>query len=120
MKCANWECRHGKVQHQPEGCVGQVWPKTWEKGGVRPCACKKFVTAPLRKVLGIIGWKIEDRPGSAVVSHELYECGHHYRQKEDIYGPTNAYRRRCTHCANGKEPKPEFLEQAKNWPKAKV
>lgn len=29
---------------------------------------------------------------------EVLECGHQQSRKEDIYGPTNAYRRRCHRC----------------------
>jgi hypothetical protein len=29
---------------------------------------------------------------------EVLECGHEQRQKTDIIGPTNAYRRRCKRC----------------------
>ena len=32
------------------------------------------------------------------VPTETLECGHTIRRKSDIYGPTNAYRRRCRHC----------------------
>jgi hypothetical protein len=32
--------------------------------------------------------------------YETLECGHEQRQKEDIYGPTNAYKRRCRRCAD--------------------
>lgn len=36
--------------------------------------------------------------GHKVYSYEVLECGHEQRQKTDIYGPTNAYRRRCRQC----------------------
>lgn len=32
------------------------------------------------------------------VPTETLECGHTIRRKSDLYGPTNAYRRRCRHC----------------------
>lgn len=57
--------------------------------------------APLRK---IISEKVETRttPSGAAyqVEIEILECGHTMRRKADIYGPTNAYHRRCKHCAS--------------------
>lgn len=35
------------------------------------------------------------------VQTETLECGHVVRRKSDIYGPTNAYRRRCWKCRKG-------------------
>jgi hypothetical protein len=81
------------------------------------CGCKTFKKMPLRKVLGLIGVPVEDRPGAAVVFKELYECGHAFIEKSDIYGPTNAFRRRCMACAKGTPPDPELLKRAKAWPK---
>jgi hypothetical protein len=107
-------CGHKNDHDFPDGCTGRVWPKT---GGAVRCGCKTFTKMPLRKVLGIVGVPIEDRPGAAVIPKELYECGHVFTQKEDIYGPTNAFRRRCGACAKGMPPDPKFLERAKNWPK---
>lgn len=37
------------------------------------------------------------------VATETLECGHTIRRKSDIYGPTNAYRRRCRHCRDATE-----------------
>lgn len=68
--------------------------------------------APLRKVLGLVTVWLSDVDS---VEHELYECGHHAPRKQDIYGPTNAYRRRCHSCAAGKEPDGEALAVAKEW-----
>lgn len=42
--------------------------------------------------------KIVSRYSDGVRLIEVLECGHHVRQKQDIYGPTNAYRRRCRFC----------------------
>jgi hypothetical protein len=57
--------------------------------------------APLRKVIGHIeieaGYS-EDLCGMLYYNHELLECFHHQAQKQDIYGPTNAARRRCLQC----------------------
>jgi hypothetical protein len=50
---------------------------------------------PLRKIVGTVGREIA--PGVRVVYEQL-ECGHEQREKQDIYGPTNAYRRRCRQC----------------------
>lgn len=30
---------------------------------------------------------------------EVLECGHRQPQRQDMIGPTNAYRRRCRRCA---------------------
>jgi hypothetical protein len=34
---------------------------------------------------------------------ERLACGHVIHRKEDIYGPTNAYRRRCLQCLRERE-----------------
>ena len=34
---------------------------------------------------------------------EELECGHTQMQKQDIIGPTNAYRRRCKKCGKATE-----------------
>jgi len=55
--------------------------------------------APLRKIV--------DRPMVSIgndgeteyfMRKELLECGHIVSPKQDIYGPTNAARRRCPQC----------------------
>lgn len=68
---------------------------------------------PLRRVLFTAMLAIEDpaqagREGRAYreAIQEVYECGHAFPQKSDIYGPTNAYRRRCRACRDGKPPMP--------------
>lgn len=33
---------------------------------------------------------------------DVYECGHVRPPKQDIYGPTNAVRRRCGMCRDGR------------------
>lgn len=118
LRCVNSDCGHGRKLHEPE-CRGRVWPKGNEPGGVTPCQCKAFTLAPLRKVLGLISVPIGDRPGAATIGHELYECGHHRPPKQDIYGNTNAFRRRCNDCGKGRGPNPAYLERARNWPKGK-
>lgn len=70
---------------------------------------------PLRKIVAVISLPIGcdlDRPipGAASCGHELLECGHVQLPREDIYGPTNATRRRCWKCAANKPPKPEHLQ----------
>lgn len=47
---------------------------------------------PLRKVISTYN------DGIRMV--ELLECGHVIAQKQDMYGHTNAYRRRCWKCKN--------------------
>lgn len=37
------------------------------------------------------------------VQTETLECGHTIHRKRDIYGHTNAYRRRCRHCRRDAE-----------------
>ena len=63
---------------------------------------------PLRRILFTAVLALEDpaqagREGRAYREgiKEVYECGHAYPQKSDIYGPTNAYRRRCRGCRDG-------------------
>ena len=52
---------------------------------------------PLRRVVD----EFNDDNG---VHRERLECGHVINRKQDIYGHTNAYRRRCRHCRDGREP----------------
>lgn len=46
---------------------------------------------PLRKV-------VSEGVNEYGVQTETLECGHTIHRKQDIYGPTNAYSRRCRHC----------------------
>jgi hypothetical protein len=48
---------------------------------------------PLRRIV-----ETKRYPYSSLVHIEVLECGHEQRQKTDIIGPTNAYRRRCRRC----------------------
>lgn len=48
---------------------------------------------PLRAIVG----SFANEHGSIM---ERLECGHAQLRKSDIYGPTNAQRRRCRKCAN--------------------
>lgn len=68
---------------------------------------------PLRRVLFRAMLPVDDdeirtsaRQGRAPVEipFEVYECGHKAVQKSDIIGPTNAARRRCRQCRDGKPP----------------
>lgn len=68
---------------------------------------------PLRRVLFETMLAVDDdeikiaaREGRAPVEilFEVYECGHKAVRKSDIYGPTNANRRRCHQCRDGKPP----------------
>lgn len=52
--------------------------------------------APLRRV---VDW--ETLKGICV---ETLECGHKQHRKKDIYGETNAVRRRCRKCERGIKP----------------
>jgi hypothetical protein len=59
----------------------------------RPQTTAAQKLGPLRRVVS----EGADEHG---VATETLECGHTIRRKSDIYGPTNAYRRRCRHCRN--------------------
>ena len=58
------------------------------------------MAAPLRKILRrekrLIGTSWTGRP--IEIEREVLECGHKVEPKKDIYGETNAYRRRCVWC----------------------
>ena len=60
---------------------------------------RERVKAPLRAI-------IHEEPGpvGSYTIVEVLECGHQVRQRNDIFGPTNAYRRRCSKCARGELP----------------
>ena len=60
----------------------------------RPAAAQKL--GPLRRV-------VAEGANEHGVATETLECGHTIRRKSDIYGPTNAYRRRCRHCRESGE-----------------
>lgn len=52
---------------------------------------------PLRKV---VGYGLNEHGGET----EKLECGHEIPRRNDIYGPTNAYRRRCHLCHEARKP----------------
>ena len=58
--------------------------------------------APLRKIVDRVwvesGLMMYGKP--LMVMRDKLECGHLVAAKQDIYGPTNAYRRRCRKCEN--------------------
>jgi hypothetical protein len=57
------------------------------------------MNAPLRKIVDRPMVSIgDDGENEYFVRKELLECGHIVSQKQDIYGPTNATRRRCVQC----------------------
>jgi hypothetical protein len=69
-----------------EGCN----PRPLTSGGAMKLT--KNQRQPLRKI-------VDTKPGPyAGALVEVLECGHEQRQKSDIYGPTNAYARRCRQC----------------------
>jgi hypothetical protein len=54
---------------------------------------------PLRKIIGYRQVDVSLTPGMPMfLQHEVYECGHTALAKHDIYGETNAVRRRCRKC----------------------
>jgi hypothetical protein len=58
-------------------------------------------TRPLRRVVGWIKASLVIPSAYHDASWEVYECGHVRPPKRDIYGETNAARRRCELCARG-------------------
>lgn len=58
------------------------------------------MAAPLRKIVGRekrrIGTSWTGRP--IEIEREVLDCGHRIEPRKDIYGETNAYRRRCEWC----------------------
>lgn len=48
-------------------------------------------SGPLRKVMS-------EGVNEHGVQTETLECGHTIRRKKDLFGHTNAFRRRCRHC----------------------
>ena len=52
--------------------------------------------APLRRVIETFSKPVGSMGG--VVWRERLECGHEVSVKQDIYGETNAARRRCKQC----------------------
>lgn len=70
-------------------------------------------TAPLKKIIGCVGMPME---GAAYLRpRELLECGHCQGAVQDIFGETDAVRRRCRGCASGMPVKPELSELARRW-----
>lgn len=76
---------------------------------------RKLNTDPLRKVVEIVHVPLTDIHGEQYINDfgeevqvrkELLECGHIVRIKQDIYGETNAYARRCQECGNDLTTKP--------------
>lgn len=52
--------------------------------------------APLRKIVGH-----RQHPRHESITVEILECGHWVPIKQDFYGETNAYCRRCWKCYRG-------------------
>lgn len=77
--------------------------------------------SPLRRVLGRIsapaGTDLLQRDSGPVseteIPYELLECGHIQLPKSDIYGETNAVRRRCRFCGSGAKTLPQYERLAK-------
>jgi hypothetical protein len=55
--------------------------------------------APLRRIVERTVEYIQAGDVSVPRPVEVLECGHRQRPVQDIYGETNAYRRRCLECA---------------------
>ena len=58
-------------------------------------------TDPLRRILGE---SFDPRTGRLI---EHLDCGHDQAQRQDIFGPTNAYRRRCRACGREARARPD-------------
>ena len=59
---------------------------------------------PLRRVVGWVKGQLVSPIAHHTSIYEVYECGHACPTKKDIYGETNACRRRCNKCVAGKPP----------------
>lgn len=70
-------------------------------------------TAPLRRIIGYVGMPFQT--AKYLRSLELLECGHAQAAVKDIYGETNATRRRCRGCALGREVVPELAKLVASW-----
>lgn len=62
-------------------------------------------SGPLRKIVGYVKESIghHDTLGEMFIDREELECGHIIPIKQDMFGETNATRRRCRKCGEGKE-----------------
>lgn len=78
--------------------------------------------APLRLVLGRIsapaGTDLLQRDSGPVseteIPYELLECGHIQLPRSDIYGETNAARRRCRFCGSKAKILPQYEKLARD------
>ena len=59
---------------------------------------------PLRKIVGTVYLPLVDG-SDTTFRHEQLECGHAMLPKSDMFGETNASRRRCWKCAKEQEMK---------------
>ncbi len=57
---------------------------------------------PLRRIVGWVKASLVTTLAHATSIYEVYECGHACPTKKDIYGETNAVRRRCGKCMRSK------------------
>lgn len=65
----------------------------------------KTPLAPLRKIVERQFVDVPMPSGRKLTRiYELLECGHRQPEKSDIYGPTNADRRRCRKCLKEQQP----------------
>lgn len=88
-------CYGGKGVVEDEALDAQCPRRRRARGG-----CNAHLTTgwrrgmkPLRKIVATLR---DEKTGRII---ERLECGHEQKQKTDIYGPTNAYPRRCAKCA---------------------
>lgn len=67
---------------------------------------RELNTYPLRKIVGYESHDVSLTPGQPMfLEHEKLECGHLVLPKQDIFGETNATRRRCRKCRKEPEDK---------------
>jgi hypothetical protein len=74
----------------------------------------RAVYGPLRKVLGHRPARKPDGTRYFNIHDEVLECGHAAHIKSDFMGETNAYRRRCRKCRDGK-PNDVAFEPDGSW-----
>ena len=59
---------------------------------------KKRHAKPVRERLGPLRKVVAEGANEHGAQTETLECGHTIRRKSDLFGHTNAYRRRCRLC----------------------
>ena len=102
--------------------TGQLVDVEEDEGGelhlvdATPTKRQKTAAQPLRRVLGLVEVKkrriLSASARTVSLVCELYECGHVRAPKKDMIGRTNAERRRCYQCADGKPAEARWKQEA--------